>query len=335
MSRTYRATGINLKSIPLGENDRLITILTREYGLVRAIAAGSRKHQSRLGGRSGLFVVNDLLIARGKSLDKITQAETLESYPKLGQDLKKLTAGQYLAELTLYQAYSDQPQEELFCLLNDHLARLETLPSEEVLPHLTHAIFQFLVVAGVSPQLHACCVTQKPLMPDFHDPDWRVGFSGAAGGIVVLEELPRFDRPIRPPKQGQSSRQSTPSPMRRSQNSSNLVEGGFSVTTEDSSAADRYPPVTSVTARLNATELFLLQQLTQAELPSPATILSSLRHPEVGSSASEPLWRSVERLLRRYAEYHFERPIRSAALIDACFAAVPSVPTSSTYDATV
>ena len=69
MSRTYKATGINLKAIPMGENDRLMTILTKEYGLLRAIAPGARKHKSRLGGRSALFVVNELMLSKGKSLD--------------------------------------------------------------------------------------------------------------------------------------------------------------------------------------------------------------------------------------------------------------------------
>lgn len=141
MSRTYKATGINLKSMPLGESDRILTVLTREFGLMRMVAIGSRKQNSKLGGRSGLFVVNDLLIAKGKSLDKITQAETLESYPGLGRDLKKLTAGQYLAEIVLQQALSEQPQEELYYLFNEHLARLERSPSSQVLPHLSHAVF--------------------------------------------------------------------------------------------------------------------------------------------------------------------------------------------------
>src|SRR5512147_915068 len=100
--------------MPFGEADRLLTILTREHGLIQAIAMGARKHSSSLAGRSGLFVVNDLLIVKGRSLDKVTQAETLESYPKLGKDLQKLTVSQYLAELCLCQALSDQPQEELF-----------------------------------------------------------------------------------------------------------------------------------------------------------------------------------------------------------------------------
>ncbi len=98
MSRTYKATGINLKSIPIGESDRLLTIFTKEFGIIRAVAMGVRKGRSQIGGRSELFVVNQLLIAKGKSLDKITQAETLQSYSGLGRNLGKLASSQYLAE---------------------------------------------------------------------------------------------------------------------------------------------------------------------------------------------------------------------------------------------
>ena len=106
MSRTYKATGINLKSMPLGETDRLVTILTRELGLIRVVAPGARKQNSKLGGRMGLFVVNELLVSKGRSLDKITQAETLESYPGLSKNLSKLAASQYLAEVVLCYALS-------------------------------------------------------------------------------------------------------------------------------------------------------------------------------------------------------------------------------------
>jgi DNA repair protein RecO (recombination protein O) len=79
-NKTYQVTGINLKASPFGEADRLVTILTPEYGLLRVVAPGARKPKSSLGGRSGIFVINQLLLARGKSMDRITQAETLLSH---------------------------------------------------------------------------------------------------------------------------------------------------------------------------------------------------------------------------------------------------------------
>ena len=194
MSRTYKATGINLKGLPLGENDRIITILTPEYGLVRAVVPGARKHKSRLRGRSELFVVNELLIVKGRSLDKITQAETLESYPGLSKDLGKLAASQYMAELALYLGLSEQPQHELYELLNEHLRRLEKLitsPSSQdyqflILSHLAHSMFHFLVLAGIGPQVQNCCITTEAIIPESNNQDWRAGFSIEAGGVINL-----------------------------------------------------------------------------------------------------------------------------------------------------
>ena len=190
MSRTYKATGINLKSMPLGESDRLLTILTREFGLIRVVAPGARKHLSKLGGRSGLFVVNEYVVAKGRSLDKITQAETLESYPALSTDLLKLSASQYLAEVVIYHALSEHPQEEIFYLLSEHLKRLEQLPKTSteraylVLAHLAQAVFHLLANAGIAPQVRACCITKSPLAPDFSDPNWRVEFCPSSGGTI-------------------------------------------------------------------------------------------------------------------------------------------------------
>jgi DNA repair protein RecO (recombination protein O) len=292
MTRTYKAIGINLKAMPLGEADRILTILTKEHGLVRAVAMGARKPNAKMGGRSGLFVVNDLLIAKGKSIDKITQAESLESYPGLSRNLKKLTAGQYLAELALQQALSEQPQEELFYLLNEHLDRIERSSDAEVLPRLVHATFQLLVVAGIAPQVHQCCVTQALLDPNFAQDDWRAGFSTIAGGTVTIAALEQI-------LQEQPNRPRVQSPV-----------GEYRVAPQNSARSTK--PLTSSAVKLNvsidAQELAGLQQLTQANPPQLEQFAPAV-------------WFTLERILRQYAQFHFDRPIRSASLIDSCFAA--------------
>ncbi|MCU0566929.1 MAG: DNA repair protein RecO [Oculatellaceae cyanobacterium Prado106] len=301
MSGTYKAIGINLKTTPFGESDRLLTILTEDLGLIRAVAPGSRKHKSSLGGRSGLFVVNQLLIAKGRSLDKVIQAESLESYPGLSLDLSKLTASQYLAELALNQALSDQPQTELFHLLREHLSRLETLPVEATLPCLTHATFHLLVLAGVAPQVQSCCITQTSVTPNFDDPDWQIGFSVVSGGIVHPSALehPTPARPILKTAERSSTRyRVSPSPR------------------TSSPASKNSDPLT----HLSAMELALLQQLSTPNFIQD--LLETDRR--LLHNHHRPLWLSLERALRRYAEYHLDQPIRSATLIDTCFAPLPA-----------
>lgn len=299
MSGTYKAIGINLKSSPLGESDRLLTILTEEFGLLRAVAPGARKHKSSLSGRSGLFVVNELLMAKGKTLDKIVQAESVESFPGLSQDLRKLTAAQYLAELALYQALSDQPQGDLFCLLQEHLSRMEALPGTVTLPCLVHGMFHLLALAGVTPQVHHCCISQEPIAPNFADSNWRVVFSVIAGGTVLPTELEQIRIDAAAAKKA-------------------LVASGVSQSTSVPDTADRQPNLMQASptlqTQLTAVEAHLLQQLAQPDL------IQILTEADPPAFASNAIWLPLERVLRHYAQYHFDRLIRSAALIDTCFA---------------
>ncbi|NES07721.1 MAG: DNA repair protein RecO [Okeania sp. SIO2F4] len=243
MAITYKATGINLKAMPLGESDRLLTILTPEYGLIRVVAPGVRKQKSKLGGRTELFVVNQLLISKGRSLDRINQAETIVSYTGLSQNLGKLAAGQYLAELVLHQALSEHPQTELFYLLNEHLKRIEQLQHKtdrlwhtQLIAFLAHGIYHLLAIEGIAPQVQMCCATGYELQPNFNKSDWQVGFSIDAGGIIKLDDTYVV----------QSSYQ-------------NLSNPNFS---------------TKINTLLNANQLSLLQQLPQPELQALAKLTS-------------------------------------------------------------
>ncbi|MDB9344107.1 DNA repair protein RecO [Nodularia spumigena CS-586/05] len=289
MTKTYKATGINLKAQVLGESDRIVTILTREFGLIQAVAPGARKQNSSLGGRSGMFVVNELLIAKGRSLDRITQAQTVKTYPDLAKDLGKLAAGQYLAEIVLCQALSEQPQEELYQLLNEYLHQLELLPKTDtsaIYAQLAQGVFHFFALAGLSPQVQVCCLTQKTLRPDFTNPNWRVGFSVTAGGTVCLQawENLRKDR----------------------------VQPRLAPSADDRNLAYQtvvhHQDIPVISCRLDATELTMLQNLSQPEIMRM-------------DAAKNYGWLSVEKILRQYAQYHLGRPILSATLIDSYFAA--------------
>ncbi|MGQ4648404.1 DNA repair protein RecO [Lyngbya aestuarii] len=316
MSRTYKATGINLKSIPLGEADRLVTILTREYGLIRVVAPGARNQKSKLAGRSGLFVVNQLLLAKGKSLDKITQAETLVSYPGFCKDLSKLAASQYLAELVLCHALSGQPQEELYELLNEHLRRLEQLPNQKdqhsgsgfVIAHLSQGIFHLLALAGIAPQLRLCCLTQRSINPDFADPNWRIGFSIEAGGTVSL--APKRPEVTKPEvTKSESQRLKSRYPVFAS-------EERYTQATESNNYDERTVTLPRLNHKLNAIELAIFQQLGSSELPQLSAILSEYSGSFSDIKSIEQVWVRVELILREYTQYHLGRSIRSAKLLD-------------------
>ncbi len=285
MDRKYQATGIVLKGVSLKESDRLVTILTAEYGLITAVVPGAKKHKSRLRGRTELFVVNQFLIVSGRSLDKIIQAETIYTYPGLSRDLGKLAAAQYLAELVLPLALSEQPQIELYELFNEHLRRLERLqPQESVYPCLAQGVFHILAVAGIAPQIQVCCWTQKAVVPNWLDRHWQVGFSCDSGGIIDLvgRDLSLSNRQV----------------VRDNNIRENIVG---EVTT-----------LAKIESKLNAIELAVLQQLSCESL-LPAEQLIRAKSLDVDSTT---IWMRVEQVLRNYAQYHLDKPIRSASLVD-------------------
>ena len=370
MGGTYKATGINLKSIPLGESDRLLTVLTREFGLIRAIAPGARKHKSSLRGRSNLFVINNLLLVKGRSLDKVIQAESIESFPLIGSNLGKLTAGQYLAELALCQALADQPQPELFALLWEHLTRLDQRSTSLTLASLVQVTYHLLAYSGLTPQVFRCCLTQNQIIPDLSNPNWSAHFDAASGGIIAdqssdvsvsdLNESMPNNRATVSESQATYSTSQISSVDYPTKDQSSSKHSGFNPSRLNQSSFDsiryenrpRHPrrKKRDLSIQLSAKEVMALQRLAQTDIlrnsitsddvyqeydVPPTSYESStyvgdpdlheLSNPddskELDTLAESQTWLSIERVLRHYAQYHFEQPIRSAALIETCFLA--------------
>jgi len=95
----YRDDGVVLRTQKLGEADRIITLLTRQNGRVRAVAKGVRRTKSRFGARLEPFTHVDVLVHAGRSLDTITQAEVIRAYgAPLAADYPRYTAGTAMLE---------------------------------------------------------------------------------------------------------------------------------------------------------------------------------------------------------------------------------------------
>src|SRR5215467_7496805 len=90
----YRDDEIVLRTQDLGEADRIITVLTRRTGRIRAVGKGVRRTKSRFGARLEPFTHVDLLLYEGRSLDIVTQADSLRAYGDvLAEDYPRYTTG--------------------------------------------------------------------------------------------------------------------------------------------------------------------------------------------------------------------------------------------------
>jgi DNA repair protein RecO (recombination protein O) len=160
---SYSLTAVNVGSFPLGESDKVLTLFSAERGLTRAVAKGARKPGTKIAGRADVLKVNKLLVASGRSLDIITQAETLESYSDLRDDLTRLSYALYYAELTSQfgQGLHDESQA-FFAYLCEALklqAQAEHDPSLLCLQFEMH----LLDLLGYKPEIDFCVICRKTI----------------------------------------------------------------------------------------------------------------------------------------------------------------------------
>ncbi|MFT4287026.1 DNA repair protein RecO [Nocardioides sp.] len=153
----YRDEAIVLRTHKLGEADRIITLLTRSHGRVRAVARGVRRTTSRFGSRLEPFTHVDLQLADGRSLDTITQAETLTPFhSEIGLDYDRYTAGTVMLETAERLVTEErEPSVQQFLLL---VGGLRAMASGAHQPSqiLDSYLLRSLAVAGYAPSFSAC-----------------------------------------------------------------------------------------------------------------------------------------------------------------------------------
>jgi DNA repair protein RecO (recombination protein O) len=160
----------------LGEADRLLTLFTPLEGKVKAIAKGVRRPGSKKSGHLEPFTRTRLMLARGRNLDIITQAEAVDYFPNLQSDLERLGAAAYIIELIDRFTVEDGGTEPLYDLL---LAALVQLDAGAPLASLARYFeLRMLDLVGYRPQLFECVNCHQSIKPEDQF------FSASAGGIL-------------------------------------------------------------------------------------------------------------------------------------------------------
>jgi DNA repair protein RecO (recombination protein O) len=232
MPGLYKDEGIVLRTIKLGEADRILTLFTRQNGKVRAVAKGVRKTKSRFGGRLEPFTRVDLVVYRGRNLDTVTGAHILEPFKEIRNDYARLTAAAALVELVEKITPERERSFPVYALL---LAGLQALGRDGTSTVVPAFYVKLLSLSGYHPQLQGCAGCGALDLE---------GFSPALGGAVCA-----------------------------------------SCWDSDDGAA-----------RLSPDRIALLGRLLATDFGQPAEATTTVE---------------LTQTLRRYAEYHLERPLRS------------------------
>ena len=155
----YRDDGIVLRTQQLGEADRIVTVLARRTGRVRAVGKGVRRTKSRFGARLEPFTHVDLQFHTGRSLDYITQAETIRAYGEpLSADYPRYTSGSAMLETAeRFTPVEKEPALRQFLLLVGGLRALGEGVHDPRLV-LDAFLLRSLAVAGYAPALAECAL---------------------------------------------------------------------------------------------------------------------------------------------------------------------------------
>jgi len=152
--RSIRTEGVVLRHSDWGEADRILTIFTRQLGKVQAIAKGIRKPRSRKAGHLEPFMHTSMLLARGRDLLILTQAEAVDVFEPLRQDLVLLGYAAYVIELLDRFTYEEGENRSLYNLLVHTLARLSRGDNPDLVSRYYE--IRLLDLVGFRPQLVNC-----------------------------------------------------------------------------------------------------------------------------------------------------------------------------------
>ncbi len=174
--RSFRIEAVVLRHNDWGEADRLLSLYSREQGKLRAIAKGVRKVRSRKAGHLEPFTRVRLQMARGRDLPLVTQAEALDAYLPLRENLVLVGYTWYVVELIDRFTYEDEENRSLYRLLVDTLSRLSTGHEADLV--VRYYEIRLLDLLGFRPHLFHCANCEREIQPEDQF------FSAELGGVL-------------------------------------------------------------------------------------------------------------------------------------------------------
>jgi len=169
-SKQYKARAIVLKTTKLGESDKILSLYSRDYGPIRAVAKGARKINSSFGSKAEVLTCFDALIAKGRNLDILTQTSLVSDFGQLKKNYESLHLAYYFVDIFEHIAVHDDSYEEPFELLYSYLDLLNTRAQEVdhqlLLSTGVAFLWDLLLLLGYKPNLSYCSLSQLEIAPN-------------------------------------------------------------------------------------------------------------------------------------------------------------------------
>ncbi len=190
MKEKIHTDGLVIKENHIGESDRLITVLTRNEGVVHSFATGARKITGKSMSATQLLCFSDFVFTRKKDTYRVTEAEAVEVFFDLRNDIEKLSLAQYFCELAGALAPVEEPAEEYLRLI---LNSLKFLADNRLPPAQIKAVFELYILSlsGYMPDLSECpeCGKEKNLCFDMSEGQVFCQEHASVGAIQLSDSV--------------------------------------------------------------------------------------------------------------------------------------------------
>ena len=183
----YKTEGIVLKSVEYGDADKIVTIYTKNYGKIQAIAKGVRKTKSKFGSSLEILTCAIFLIYKGKNIDIISQTEILESFFTTSKEIVKFAFASNCIEVVNKISEEGEVNLCLFFLLKEVLHHLKEAKDPKLLT--LSFKWQILAILGYKPSFDRCCMCNNKI-----EDQKEMFFNIDEGGVICNKCLSKNKR---------------------------------------------------------------------------------------------------------------------------------------------
>ncbi|MCM1115649.1 MAG: DNA repair protein RecO [Clostridium sp.] len=152
---TTSTKGLVIREQTIGESDRLVTLLTADYGLVRAFVRGAKQMKNRLASSTSLFAYSNFSLYRGRDAFVVDNASPIEVFFDLRTDIVRLSLAQYFSQLAYELGEEEQPGQEMLSILLNSF-HLLCNSSKDIRIIKSAVEFRLLSLGGYMPSILAC-----------------------------------------------------------------------------------------------------------------------------------------------------------------------------------
>lgn len=174
--RVTKTEAIVLRHRRLGDADRIVTLLTPARGKIDVVAKGALRSRSRMAGHLEPLTRTEVVLAHGRSMDIVTQAQTVDAFAALHRDLDRLSTGMYLLEATDRLTFEEADVHTVYDLLHAALVRLARGDGLQLVARTFE--LRLLDATGFRPEWSQCLSCNAPVAAD------GAAWSPTSGGVL-------------------------------------------------------------------------------------------------------------------------------------------------------